>query len=143
MGDLLLLLNQVQTLRNGGVILILVLPDLKQDFYHVLTPLANLAFVQNGSKSFKDGIVCFGRVFGKELTDFTHEPDGNFDRVVSGTIEAQKEYLEGNDFVSDILVTKMSDEGGSGVANSLQDIRIIHTDKEKKYTPYRFFCKLV
>lgn len=50
--------------------------------------------------------------------------------------------MEGNDFVSDILITEMSDKGGSSMANNLQVISIIHADKKKKCIPCRFSCKL-
>lgn len=79
MRDLLLLFNQVQTLWNRRVVLVLVLPDLEQNLDHVLTPLADRSLVKNGSESLENRVVRFGTVLREEQADFSHETNGDFD----------------------------------------------------------------
>lgn len=122
MRDLLLLLHQIQPLRNCRVVLVLVLSHLEQHLDHVLAPLANGAFMEYRTESLEDGVVRLGAVLGQEQTDLSHEANGDLDRVVCGSIKAEEEDLKGDNLVGDVLVAKVGDEGGCGVADDLRAV---------------------
>lgn len=119
MSNLFFLLYQIQSLGNGRIVLVPVLPDLEEHFNHVLTSLADSSFVQNRSESLKNGIVGFWTVFSEEKPDFTHESDGDFDGIVGRSVEAEEEDLQSNNLVCDILITQMSNKCRGGVAYNL------------------------
>lgn len=119
MRDLLILLNQIQSLWNRRVVLVLVLPDLEQDLNHILTPLADRSLVKDGPETLKDGVVCFWTVFGQKEADFSHEPDCYFDGVVRGSVQAQEHDLKGDDLVCDELIAEMGDKCRGGVTDDL------------------------
>lgn len=104
MSNLIILLDQIQPLRNDRIILILVLSYLHQDFDHILDPVADASFVENSPEAFENETVGFGRVLGEVCTDFAHEPNGDFDGVVCGSFEEEEEDLESDDFMCDCLV---------------------------------------
>ena len=61
MGVLVVLLYQIQLLRNTGVVLEAVLANLEHDLNHVLGPLVQGALVQHVSEPLKDGVDASGR----------------------------------------------------------------------------------
>ena len=119
MRDLLLLLNEIQTLWQDRVVLVLVLPGLEQHLDHVLNPLLDVALVQDGSESFEDEVVGFGGVLGEEGSDVSSESASDLDGVRGGSFEEEEEKLEREEFVSDRLVDELGDEGGGGEADGL------------------------
>jgi hypothetical protein len=110
MCNLLFFFNQVKTLGEDWVVFVFVLPSLHQDFNHILDPVANRAFVQDSTESFKDGRIGFWGVFGKVCAYFSHEANSDFDGVVGRSFKKKDQDLESNDFMSDGLIDKMSNE---------------------------------
>ena len=100
MSDLVILLDQIQALRDDWVILVFILSNLHQNFNHILNPLTDISFVQHGPESFIYEAIGLGRVFREVSTDFSHEPDGDFDGIISGSFEKEEENLECDDFMS-------------------------------------------
>lgn len=90
----------------------------------------------------KDGIVGFGRVLCEEEADFAHEAHGDFDRVVSGAFEAEEEDLEGDEFVRDVLVDKVGDEGGCGVTDGL-GVSYCPSKSDRCRLPCHYACRRV
>ena len=110
MRDLLLFLHQIQTLLNRRVVLVLVFAHLEQHLDHVLTSFRDGALVQNRSESFEDRVVGLWRVLCEEQADLLHETHGDFDRVVGGSFQAEKQDLECDNLVGDELVDQVRDE---------------------------------
>ena len=121
MRNLIFLLHQVQPLGNDGIILVLVLADLEQDFDHILHTLAYGPFVEHGTESFVQDVVRFWVVLREESTDLAHEADGDFDAVVCRSFEKKHEDVERDDFVGDRLVHEVCDETGGCVADDLRN----------------------
>ena len=71
------------------------------------------SFIQNCTEAFKDGCVCFGRVFCEKSANFTGKPNSNLDGVISWAFEQQDKYLKRDDFMRNGLVDEVCDEGGS------------------------------
>ena len=61
MGVLVVLLYQIQLLRNTGVVLEAVLANLEHDLNHVLGPLVEGALVQDVSQSLEYRVYTAGR----------------------------------------------------------------------------------
>lgn len=53
MRNLVLFLHQIQLIFNSRVVLVLILSDLEQYFYHVLYSLVNVGFIQDIPKLIK------------------------------------------------------------------------------------------
>lgn len=62
MSNLLLFLHEIESFRQYGIILVLVLAHLHEHFDHVLNTMADVAFVQYSAETFKDRCVGFWRV---------------------------------------------------------------------------------
>jgi hypothetical protein len=89
--DLFVLLDEVQSLRQDRVILVLVFPRLEQHFDHVLDPLLDVAFMENGSEALEDEVVGLGRVLGEEGADVAREGASDLDGVRGGGLEEEEE----------------------------------------------------
>lgn len=119
MRNLLVLLDQVQTLRDRRVVLVPVLADLKEHLDHVLHALVDRALVQHRAEALIHAVIRLGRRVGEERPDLAHEADGDLDAVVRGLFEQEDEDLQGDDLVCDGLVAEVGDEGRGGVADGL------------------------
>jgi hypothetical protein len=106
--DLLVLLYQIQTFGDNGIILEFVFPDLHKDFNHVLHSVTNRTLVQDGPEAFEDRCISLWGVLSEECANFAHEADSNFDRVIGRSFEEQYEDLKSNDFVGNLLVDQVS-----------------------------------
>lgn len=120
MRDLLVFLHEIQTFRENGIVFVLVLPYLHQNFDHILDSLADRAFVENSTETFEHSGIGFWRVFGQECADFPGETDGNLDGVVCGPFEKQDKDLKSNYLVRDRLVDEMRYERSSRIADNLR-----------------------
>ena len=112
MGNLLIFFYKVQTLRQYGIVLVFVFAHLHEDFDHVLHTVTNGPFIENRTEAFKDGSVCFGRIFRKKCANLTSKPNGNLDGVVGWAFEEQDKYLKCDDLVCNSLVDEVCNEGG-------------------------------
>ena len=112
MGDLLVLLYEVQALWQNRIVLVFVFADLHKDLDHVLYTVTDGSFVENCTKTFKDGCICFGSIFGEKCANFTREPNGNLNGVVGRAFEQQDKYLKCDNLMCDGLVDEVCNEGG-------------------------------
>jgi hypothetical protein len=55
-GDLIFLFHKIKLLFDGGVVLVLVLPDLEKYFNHVLCPLVDVRLVEDVAELVENGI---------------------------------------------------------------------------------------
>ena len=78
------------------------------------------SFIQHSSKAFEYRGISFWRILCQECANFAHEADSDFDGVVRGAFQEKDENLKSNDFVSNLLVYEMSEEGGRGMADDLE-----------------------
>lgn len=81
-GNLIILLNKVQRLRNARIVLKAFSTHLGKHLDHVLHTLADLAFVKDGAEAVEYAVVCFGCFFCEKGTNFAHEADCNLDTVI-------------------------------------------------------------
>ena len=116
---MLVLLHEVQTLRDDRVVLVLILAHLHEHLDHVLDPVGDCPFVENSTEALVYGGVRLGRVLREKRANFSHEADSNLDGVVGRSLEEKEEDLEGNDFMGDSLVDEVGNEGGRGMADNL------------------------
>lgn len=137
MGNLLVLLDKVETFGNDGVVLILVLANLHQDFNHVLNTLANAALIEDGSEALVDSRVGFGRILGEEGTNFSHEANCNFNGIIGGSFQQENEDLKGDDFMCNSLVHEVSEECGGRMAYNLEDSQYSNASIHICYAPCR------
>ena len=112
MGDLLLLDDQIQALRDDWVIFIFVFPDLHKDLDHILHSLGYGPFIQHGSETFVNRCIGLWRVLGEVRSNFPHETNSDFDRVICWAFQQQNQDLKSNDLVGDRLVDEVCEEGG-------------------------------
>lgn len=119
MSNLLILLNQIQTLWQNGIIFILVLPNLHQHLNHILNPLTNISFIQNGSETLEYISVCLWCIFGEEGSDFACEANCDFYRIVCWPFKEEKKDLEGDDLRGHGLVYQVRYEGCARVTDNL------------------------
>ena len=112
-------LDQIQALRDDGVLFELVLPYLHEDLNHVLYTMTDGTLIEYCAEAFKDSRVCLRRVFSEVRADLSHEADRDLNGVVCRAFEEEDKDLEGNDLMSDTLIDEMTDEGSGGVAYSL------------------------
>lgn len=120
MGDLFVLLDEVESLLHDGIVLVSILPRLEKDFNHVLDSLFDVAFVQDGSESLENEIVGLRRMLREEGADFARESTSDLDRVGRRVFEKKEEDLESDDFMRDGLIDEVSDKRGGRKTNSLQ-----------------------
>lgn len=73
MRDLLVLLNEIKSLRHDRIVLVPVLARLEQHLDHILDALLDVPLVEDSSELLKDHVVGLGRVFGEEGADFARE----------------------------------------------------------------------
>jgi hypothetical protein len=124
MRDLLVLLHQVESFRYRRIVLVPILPDLEENFDHVLTPLTDSTLMQDCSESLEHRVVGFRAVFGQKEPDFTHESDGYFDGIVGRAVK----------------IAKVGNEGRSGVADDLQRSANV-TSEVGGSLPCRYACR--
>lgn len=82
MCDLIFLFNQIQLLFNGGIVLVPIFADLKQNLNHVLCSFVNVGFVEDASEVVKNKERNRLAHFLQVLANFSGEADGDLDRVV-------------------------------------------------------------
>jgi hypothetical protein len=140
MRDLLVLLHQVESFRYRRIVLVPILPDLEENFDHVLTPLTDSTLMQDCSESLEHRVVGFRAVFGQKEPDFTHESDGYFDGIVGRAVKTEEQDLEGDNLVCNILIAKVGNEGRSGVADDLQRSANV-TSEVGGSLPCRYACR--
>lgn len=106
MRNLLILLDQVEALGHDWVVFVLVLPNLHEHLNHILHPLADGPFVEDGAEAFEDECIPFAStlVFSKEGADLAREAYSELDRVVGWSLKEKENDLESDDFVCDRLV---------------------------------------
>lgn len=117
-GDLVILLDQIQFFLDGKVILVLVLSDLEQNFNHVLNSLVNVGLVENVAELVEDGEGDLRVELFDVLTNFLHQAHGNLNTVISRLVQQEKQNLGGKHLMSDLLVDQMSKESSAAQANS-------------------------
>ena len=99
--DGVVLLDEVESLGDDGVVLVLVLADLEEDFDHVLHALVDAGLVEDRAEALVDAVVGLWARLGQERADLLHERDGDLDRVVRRLLEQEDEDLERNNLVGD------------------------------------------
>lgn len=119
MGNLVVLLYQVQALRNNHVVLVLVFSNLEQNLDHVLDALVDGALMQDSAESFENPVVGARRVLSKVRAYFTHETDSNLDRVVCWLFKKENQNLESNNFMRKTLVDEVRNKSSRRVADNL------------------------
>ena len=88
----------------------------------MLDTVTDRSLVEDSTEPFEDGRIGLRRVLGEVGTHFSGEPNGDFNRVVSGTFEKEDQNLKRNDLMRDTLVDEMCDERGGGNADSLSGV---------------------
>lgn len=121
MRDLLVLLDEIQTLGHDRVVLVAVLPRLEEDLDHVLDALLDVALVEDGAEALVDEVVGLGRVLGEEGADLAREGARDLDRVGRGLLEQEEQQLEGQELVRDRLVDEVGDERAGREADGLRE----------------------
>ncbi len=67
--------------------------------------------MKHRSEPLVNTVIRFRSVFCQVGSDFSHESDGEFDGIVGGIFEEEEKDLEGEDFVCEILIDEVGDEG--------------------------------
>lgn len=83
MGDLVLLLDQVQLRSHAGIVFEVLLSDLKQFFDGVLHTAFDLTVMQDRAKSLKDGIDAGRCCFGQYLSTIDKKFCCQLNRILS------------------------------------------------------------
>lgn len=119
MRDLIFFLDEIELLADGRIVFVFVLPDLKQDLYHVLCALVDIGLVQDAAKLVKDGQGNRLLHLFQKLADFARQADSNLDGIIGGLVEKQKQDLRDHAAVRDLLVTEVGDKRGRGQTDGL------------------------
>ncbi|KAL1844922.1 hypothetical protein VTK73DRAFT_1506 [Phialemonium thermophilum] len=118
-GDLVLLLDQVQLLAHGRVVLEAVAAHLEQHLDHVLHAAVDVGLVQDGAELVEDEAGHLRVHVLEVLAHLAGQADGDLDAVVGGALQQQHQHLGGQGLVHDLLVDQVGDEGGGGQAHGL------------------------
>lgn len=117
--DRIVLLDEIEAVRDDRVVLEAVATDLEQDLDHVLHALVDVRLVQDLTEHVVDARVGLGRDLGQEGADLAHEADGDLDAVVRRPLEQQRQDLEREDLVRDPLVAQLREERRRRAAGDL------------------------
>jgi hypothetical protein len=112
MGDLVLLLNQVQLLLDNRVILVFVLAHLEQDLDHVLRTAVDVGLVQDVAELVENGVGNRRGHLLQKQANLAHESNGNLDAVVGWLLKQQKQDLSRQHLVHYLVVHQMGYKHG-------------------------------
>ena len=78
---------------------------LEHDLNHVLCPFVQSALMQHVSQPLKDGVDSTRGHLTQLLAHLLEKGDGHLCTVVSGVLQQQSQYLQGQDFMSNLNMT--------------------------------------
>ena len=91
-------------LRLGGAIVAFLLAHGVEALDHVLHALVDLALVQHAAQPLEDRVEPLRRHLAQRVAALLHEADRDLDGVVRRLLEEEREELQRDDLVGDLLV---------------------------------------
>mmetsp|Transcript_31091 Transcript_31091/g.65530 ORF Transcript_31091/g.65530 Transcript_31091/m.65530 type:complete len:434 (-) Transcript_31091:286-1587(-) len=117
--DLIVRLDNVEVRQDARMLGEVVLALRVEALDHVLHALVDGALVQDAAQTLKDGVQALRRDVGERRAALGDERDHLLHRVVRGRLEQQRDDLQRDQLVRNLLVDEVRDKLGEALAHDL------------------------